>query len=87
MGNVRHIDEEQCKYVYTLNTWSDKHMDEAGELLKSGYYVHFGSTAIGHTLSEMVETEGIQLAKKKFGKKIEVVVRDGWGWEYVHLVR
>ena len=82
----KRIDESKCKYVYTLNTWKDKHFEEAQELLEQGYYVHFGSTAIGHTLSRMVESEGVKMAKDKFGERLEVIEREGYGWLFVHFI-
>ena len=81
----RQIPEEKCKYVYTLNTWKQKHLDEARGYLEAGYYVRFASTAIGHTLSKTVAWDGIEKAIQEFGPRLEVIQRGGWGWLYTHF--
>ena len=79
------IPEEKCKEVYTLNTWYESNLTEASEWLEAGYWVHFGSSCIGHTLAHIVENEGIRKMREKYGDRLEVEQRDGWGWYYCHL--
>ena len=82
---TRIIEKDQIKSVYVLNTWNKETLEEAYQYLDNGYYVHFGSSCIGHTMAEIVEHDGIDLAKSKYGDRAEVVRRDGWGTLYVHL--
>lgn len=78
------IAEENCKSVHTLNTWYEPELTKACEWLEAGYWVHFGSTYIGHTLALMVENDGIRKMREKYGDRLEVIVRDG-RWFYCHL--
>jgi hypothetical protein len=82
---TRKMDESLCRSVYTLNTWTDKLKAEAKELLEQGYWVHFGSTCIGHTLSRMVENDGLNWAKSEYGDVLVIARRDGWGDTYCRL--
>ena len=81
----RKLNDSECRMVFTLNTWTDELKEKAREYIDAGYYVGFGSTAIGHTLAEMVEWEGIHWAKQEYGKRIETVERIGWGDVYCHI--
>jgi len=85
LENVAMKDEE-CKSVYTLNTWHEDTLREAYELLESGYWVRFGSTCIGHTMAKIVENEGIDLVREKYGEENVIEAkREGWGYWYVKL--
>lgn len=77
--------EENCKGVYTLNTWTDEKKAEARALLEQGYWVHFGSSCIGHTLAQMVESDGIRWARSEYGDALQVAQREGWGTVYCRL--
>ncbi len=77
--------EKRC-YVCTLNEWTPALFDKIFELLKKGYYVNCYSTAIGHTLANMVENEALDMIRQRFGDKVEFVIRAGWGDIYAHLV-
>jgi len=73
MYEVRKVYRENCASVYTLNTWTDAKKAEIKEKLEAGYYVFLGSSAIGHTLSAMVERNGIKWVEEEYGDKAEVV--------------
>lgn len=79
------IPDEECKHVYTLNTWYERHLEDAYNYLKQGFYVHFDSTCIGHTLARMVQAEGIRWAQREFGDELELVYRKDWGDLYCKL--
>ena len=74
------MQEKKEKSFYTLNTWSDETMNEAFSYLEKGYVVHFGSTAIGHTMAQMVELDAIKKVKDKFGA-LAVIVKDSLGFD------
>ena len=79
----RALNENECKMIFTLNTWTDSLVKY---WLEQGFYVCLASSAMGHTMAEMVENEGIKRIKKIYGDRVEVVVRDGWGDRYCHLL-
>jgi hypothetical protein len=84
MGN------SNCKSVYTLNCiLSNKSLEEEtypeairikeqiDNILHTGYAVRVGSTATGHTLSEMVELAGENYIKNHYDVE---VVHDFWDY-------
>lgn len=79
------MDETLCKSVYTLNTWTEDRKTEARKLLEEGYWVHFGSTCIGHTLSRIVTNAGFAWAEEQYGDALEIRPRKGWGEYYARL--
>ena len=81
----RYMHEEDCRAVYTLNTWTEDKKEEARKYLEEGYWVRFGSTCIGHTLAYMVALDGIEWAKKEYGDVLQVAEREGWGYIYCRL--
>lgn len=82
----RKMHDEDCKAVYTLNTWTDELKNEARKLLERGYWVRFGSTCIGHTMAEKVEASGMEWAKKEFGESnIQEALREEDGFSYMRL--
>ena len=83
---TRRLNEQECKSVYTLNTWTAEKIAQAKAHLDAGYYVHMGSTAIGHTCALMTENAGIKSLEAIYGDRLEVVQRDGWGDRYCHLI-
>ena len=85
--NTRKLYSDECKCIYTLNTWTNEHVEEAKKWLDQGYYVHFGSTAIGHTMANMVENQGIKMMKDIYGDKLEVIMNQEWGYccRYCHI--
>ena len=82
----RTLNENECKMMFTLNTWTDLHMTDAKNWLEQGFYVCLASSAMGHTMAEMVENEGIKRIKEIYGERVEVVIHDGWGDRYCHLL-
>ena len=82
----RKMDETMCKSVYTLNTWTDEKKAEAREYLEAGYWVHFGSTCIGHTLGQMVESAGLRWVREEYGEdNVQEARREGWSNWYIRL--
>ena len=79
------MNDSECKSVYTLNTWSDHKKEEVRALLKQGYWVHLGSSCIGHTMARFVEADGIKWVEEEYGDSVDVALRDGWGFAYVRL--
>ena len=83
---TRKIAEEDCKRVYTLNTWTDDLKATASRYLEDGYWVYFGSTAIGHTRARFTEADGLNWAKKKYEGILRIAEREEDGYEYCQLV-
>ena len=81
----REMDESLCKSVYTLNTWRDEEKAEARKLLEEGYWLHFDSTCIGHTLANIVQMNGIKWAFDEYGFALTLAKRKGWSGWYVRL--
>lgn len=81
------VSKENYKSVYTLNTWTDEKKEEVRKLLEGGYYVTLASSATGHTLSEMVENDGIKWVVEEYGDKVEKVKIAGvWLYDcFLHL--
>ena len=77
--------DEQKRSVYTLNTWMEPELKQAREYLENGYYVHFGSTCIGHTLANYVSQKGIELMHEEYGDRLEAIWDPRWGYSYAHL--
>lgn len=73
MYEVRKVYRENCSSVYTLNTWTDEKKQEVRDLLEQGYYVFLGSSAIGHTLSDIVEYQGRRWVEEEYGDDIEII--------------
>lgn len=81
----RFMHDEDCKSVFTLNTWTDEKKAEAKKLLEQGYWVQFCSTCTGHTLADMVERNGIEWAKSEYGDALQVARREGWSDTYCRI--
>ena len=80
--------DEDCKSVYTLNTWTDDVKAEARKYLEEGYWVRFGSTCIGHTSAEIVEHAGWKWVREEYGEEnIQEAKREGWSYWYIRLVK
>ena len=69
--------------IDTLNTWKQEHIDKACEILNRGGYVHMASSALGHTLANIVESLGICKLRDIYGDALETVKIKGW--DYCHL--
>lgn len=82
----REIEDSLYRSVYTLNTWTDDKKDEVRKYLEEGCFVYMGSTCIGHTLSEMVERDGIRWVVEEYGTALMIRERKGWG-EYCVALR
>lgn len=67
--------DNEVKDVYTLNQWTEDKLAEAAELLAEGYWVHFGSTALGFTAAHFTEWDGINWAEEKYGDNLEIAYR------------
>lgn len=82
------VSKDKIKAVYTLNTWTNEKKEEVRNLLESGYYVTLASSATGHTLSEMVESDGIKWVVEEYGDKVEKVkIKSEWLYDcFLHLV-
>ena len=81
------MEDDQCKDLYTLNTWTDDLKDEARKILKEGFWVSFHSTCIGHTLAEIVRWDGMKWVREEFGEdKVLEAKRDGWSTWYIRLL-
>ena len=80
-----HMDEDECRSVFTLNTWTEDKKNTVREYLKQGCWVHLGSSCLGHTLARMVEYDGLEWMKKEFGKRLTIAKRSGWGDNYCRL--
>ena len=80
------IPKELKRKHFTLNTWDDAEIANAVCELQNGYYVHMGSTAIGHTLANMVESEALRRIMAHFDcdREIEIVRDDCFGSLYLH---
>lgn len=85
MDDIVRIEDNERKVVCTLNTWGVKELTEGWGYLEEGYWVHFGSTAIGHTRAFMTECEGIDLTRKRYGDRLIVAYRQGYGDRYCRL--
>lgn len=83
---VRKMHDEDCKSVFTLNTWTEEKKQEARDLLEQGYWVHLGASCIGHTLAEYVERKGLEWVKEEYAGILRVAKREGWGDIYCQLV-
>ena len=82
----RKMDESQCKEIYTLNTWTDELKAQARKYLEDGYWVHFGSSCIGHTMAEIVENAGMRWVREEYGESnVQEAKRDGWSYWYIRL--
>ena len=82
---IRNLKDDQMKCVTTRNTWTEEKLQKAREYLEAGYYVTGDSDCIGHTLAAMVAREFINIFRKEYGERIEVVERDGYGDLFIHL--
>lgn len=83
--DTRKMHDEDCKTVFTLNTWTDEKKEEARRLLEQGYWVRFDSTCIGHTLARMVQHAGLEWAKSEYEGILQIAEREGWGDIYCRL--
>lgn len=79
------IPREDCVSIYTLNTWTEEHWKKAEEALKEGKCVHFGCTAVGHTLSQIVKSRAEKWIREKYGDKVEKVNPDWSPFTYYRL--
>ena len=81
------MEDSACRSVSTLNTWTEEKKAEARKLLEEGYWVHFSSSCIGHTLAQMVEGQGFQWVREEYGDDaVQEAIRDnGWGTWYIRL--
>lgn len=73
MYEKRKVYRENCTSVYTLNRWSDEKKQQVRDALENGYYVYLGCSAIGHTLSAMVEYQGLEWVQKEYGDAVEII--------------
>ena len=81
----RKMHEEDCRRVWTVNTWREEQKAEARGYLEAGYWVHFGSTAIGLTRALMTEANGIEWVRKEYGDTVRVAENEEDGKMYVRL--
>lgn len=79
------VERENCVSIYTLNTWTDEHWKKAEEALEKGLAVHFGCTAIGHSLSERVEYEAEKWVRDNYGDRVEEVYPDYFPFVHFRL--
>ena len=83
---IRKMKDGDCKSVFTLNTWTDEKKDEARKYLEEGYWVHFGSSAIGHTMAAMVEADGLAWAQEEYAGILRVAQREGSRYIYCQII-
>lgn len=79
------MEDSMVKSVHTLNTWGEEEKAEIASLLEKGYWVHLGSTAIGHTRAWMTEQDGLDWVRSEYGDRLEEAEREGYGWTYCRL--
>ena len=82
---VRKMHEEDCKTIYTLNTWTDEKKAEARKYLEEGYWVEFASNCLGSTMADMVERAGLRWAKEEYGDTLQIAEREGYGFTYCRI--
>lgn len=80
------MNDNECRSVFTLNTWTDSKKEEARSLLKAGFWVHLGSSCIGHTMARIVENSGVKWVEEEFKDGVITALRDGWGDVYCRLI-
>lgn len=85
MYRANFLSDMDCKSVFTLNTWTEDKKASVRDFLERGYWVHLGSSCIGHTMAAMVERDGIRWLQEEYGDRVEVVQRDGWNDLYCRL--
>lgn len=83
---TRKMHDEDCRTVYTLNTWTDDKKAQAREYLEQGYWVRFASTAIGHTRAMLTESAGLKWAEDEFAGILRIADREENGDTYCQLV-
>ena len=83
---IRKLNREDCRSVFTLNTWTEDKKQEVRDYLEEGYWVHLGSSCIGHTLAHMVERDGIKWVEEEFAGILRAARSSEYGDIYLQLI-
>ena len=86
MSRLVGIPKEKMTSVYVLNTIREKDKEMARKELNKGMYVHLGCSAIGHTLSAMVEGQWAKWMEEEYGGRFEIVKPEAFPFEHYHLL-